>query len=204
MKAGTIVIGRGDSFDIAKDICNGNKRYHLIEVQSTNDFQYDLSFLDEFDASTFSCAVAIDSHAINFPRINVILELTSKGFNLESLISKYASVSDTAKIQPGVIIGKNTIINKDVFIGLGSIIHSNVFIGSHSIIKSHVTILSLSQIDTNCIIGLGSTIGQGVIISKHTNVGRHCELLRQGCYNGNIGDREYYDMLFPNGMRISP
>lgn len=203
MKTKTIIIGFGDSFDVAKDICKGIPRYHFIEIKSENNFQYDLNFLEEFDSSIFSCAVALDSHSINFPRISIILELTSRGYTLESLISHNASISDNAKILPGVIIGRNTFIQKNVIIGLGSIIFPNVIINSDCIIKSHVSILSSAIIESNCNIGLGTTIGQGVILSKNTVVGRHCELLRQDCYMGNIEDRTYYDSLFPKGMRIS-
>jgi carbonic anhydrase/acetyltransferase-like protein (isoleucine patch superfamily) len=197
-----LVIGCGEAYEIAKDICKGDSRYKLIEIRSNNNYQYDLNFLNEFNPNKFLCSVALDPFAVNFSRIEVLMEVHAKGFGIASLISQCAYISDSAKLQKGVIIGRNSIIKNNVTIGHGSIIYPGVFIGNDSIIKAHVSVLDCANIEANCTIGLGCTIGRGVTLSKGSNIGRYCELLTKMTYSDNIADRTFYDTSFPNGMFI--
>ena len=202
MSAQHLIIGNDEPFDIAKDICKGTKNSILIELNSNNDYDYNLDFLDEFDPTIFSCTIALGPHAINFPRIDVLMKVSFKGYRISSLISQNSDISDSAKLQNGVIIGRNVSVKHNVSIGLGSVIYPNAIIGSDSVIKAHVSILDHATILDGCQVGLGSTIGRKVTLSKGTTIGRHCEILLEKTYNGKIRDRYYCDEFFPNGMYI--
>jgi len=202
MTSEVLVIGFGQAFEMAREISKGDSRFHLMEIKSANGFDYDLSFLDEFDRGKFACTVALDSYAVNFLRMGALLKVSEKGFVFASLVSRYSAINERAQIQKGVIIGPNSIVHDGATIGYGAMIHAGVIVGSGTIIKPHACILDGAQLGSGCKIGLGSTIGPGVILSDGTTVGRHCELLRPVAYSGTIKDRTFQDSLFPEGLVI--
>jgi hypothetical protein len=202
MTSSVLLIGNGDAYEMAREICRGDGRNHLMEISSSNGFDYDLAFLDEFDPQKYACAVALDSHAVNFPRMTLLLRVSEKGFRFASLISRYSSVHETAKVQKGVILGPNSVVSAGVSIAYGATIHAGVVLGRGSAIKAHVSILDGALVGVGCKVGLGTTIGRGAVLSDGASVGRHCELLRPEVYSGEIKDRTYQDALFTAGMVI--
>jgi sugar O-acyltransferase (sialic acid O-acetyltransferase NeuD family) len=135
-------------------------------------------------------------------RIKLFHLLCEIGYELPTIIDASAKVSQYAKIEQGVFIGKQCIVNVDSYIQTCAIINSGaiiehdcqigafahvspgavlggeVFVGNNSHIGSNVTIRQQIRIGTDSIIGMGSVVIQNV----NANVvayGNPCEEVRE-------------------------
>ena len=83
----------------------------------------------------------------------LITALTKTGYKLQSVISPFAVISSTAKIEDGCIINPLVVIGPNCYVGRGCIIHS------------------LVNIDHDCHIGQLSNLAPGVILAGRVNIG---------------------------------
>ena len=94
--------------------------------------------------------VAISANSL---KSALITALTKKDYKLQSVISPFAIISSTAKIEDGCIINPLAVIGPNCSIGRGCIIHS------------------LVNIDHDCQIGQLSNLAPGVILAGRVNIG---------------------------------
>ncbi len=81
-------------------------------------------------------------------------------------ISKYAFISDTAKIGKNVYIGEFSFIGKDVIIEDNAKIYPQVYIGDNTIIKANTRLFSGVKIYPDNVIGKNCVIHSGVVIGS--------------------------------------
>ena len=104
-------------------------------------------------------------------------ELSSLGIELVSLISPTAYVSTSAKLEKGVNIMHQALININVRVGENTIINSQTLvehdssIGSHCHISTGVKINGGVKIGNNTFIGSGTVIHEGITIGNNVIVG---------------------------------
>lgn len=104
-------------------------------------------------------------------RIELYKKIKRIGFSVPVIRDISASVSNYAKVDEGVFIGKNVVINADAEIQIGSIINTSATIEHDCKIGKFVHIASGSIICGNCIIGDNVHIGANSTIIQGTDIG---------------------------------
>lgn len=96
---------------------------------------------------------------------------------LKTLISIYATLSRRAEIQPGALIAQNVLVQPGVKIGKcsvidsGSIIEHDAVIGNFVNVSPGAVICGGAAVEDGAVIGAGSTVIEKVKISKNTLIG---------------------------------
>ncbi len=99
------------------------------------------------------------------------------GFKFPNIIDNSAIVSDSAKLQEGVFVGKRVVINTDACIGNTSIINTGAIVEHECVVGdfSHVSIGAVLagtvRLGENTFIGANATIIQGKTIGMNSVVG---------------------------------
>lgn len=105
------------------------------------------------------------------------LKLKELSFDLPSIVSPYAYVSNHAQVGNGTIIMHGAIINAGVVIGENCIINSRALIEHDTIVGDNCHISTGSIINggvivgDGCFIGSGSIVREGIKISNNSLVG---------------------------------
>jgi sugar O-acyltransferase (sialic acid O-acetyltransferase NeuD family) len=131
--------------------------------------------------------VTIGSIGNPIHRVKLFNRLSEIGFFIPNIIDPSASVSRYAKLEKGIFVGKNAIINagatvlKGAIINTGTIIEHDCLVGefSHiapgSVLSGEVQIGKNTHVGANCVIkqqlriGCDTIIGMGSVVTK--NVG---------------------------------
>lgn len=149
----------------AKDLTSSNAKAFLIPSNLVEFLPDNVSYMICEDVS-ISMAHATKLFA---PRV---IDFDAKSFELDE--SSY--VDAKAKVEDGVIIGKNVIIMAGAYVG------SNTSIGDNTTIYPNVTIYRDSKIGNDCIIHSGTVIGADGFGFSHTKLGEHVKIYQ----NGNV------------------
>jgi sugar O-acyltransferase (sialic acid O-acetyltransferase NeuD family) len=110
-------------------------------------------------------------------RIKLFYYLEKIGFNIPNIIDLTAIISDHAKFEKGIYIGKNVVINAGTFIQKGAIINTSTIIEHDCVIEefSHIapgTVLCGEvRVGENTHIGAKSVIRQQIMIGTNTIIG---------------------------------
>ena len=93
-------------------------------------------------------------------------------YNFPCIIDPSAVVSEFAKLEPGVFVGKNVVINagaqigKHAIINTGSIVEHNCHIGAFTHVAVGATVCGDCDIEEDVFIGAGATLIQGLTIER--------------------------------------
>lgn len=97
-------------------------------------------------------------------RKRITIKAVELGYNIVSLISKDSVISKYAKINQGVVIFSNAVVESNAFIGEGSIVTSNVTINHDATIEEYILIYSNTVIRLNALIGSFTCIGSNCTV----------------------------------------
>lgn len=104
-------------------------------------------------------------------------KIISIGFVVPNIIDPSAQVSKFARMQHGIFIGKNAVVNSETILGnysiinTGSIIEHECSIGDYSHIAVGGIICGNVYVGSDSFVGAGTTIAQGVHIGKNVIIG---------------------------------
>lgn len=133
----------------------GSRRYGYEVVGSDTDLES--LFVD------FKYAIVTIGHVESAEsRIRLYNQIKSIGFNIPSIKSKSAYVSDHAKIGDGTIVMHDAIINS------GAIIGSNCIINTRSLIEHDVKVSDHCHVSTGVVVNGGVQIGSGTFIGSRS------------------------------------
>jgi sugar O-acyltransferase (sialic acid O-acetyltransferase NeuD family) len=110
------------------------------------------------------------------PRMEMYSKLLNLGFQLPSIISKHAIVSNSAKVGAGSIIMSGAILNADCTVGKNVIVNSttliehDVVVGDDCHVSTRVTINGSSRIGQGTFLGSGTVIRNGIEIGEKSFV----------------------------------
>ena len=149
----------------AKDLTSSNAKAFLIPSNLVEFLPQNVSYIICEDVS-ISMALSTKLFA---PRA---IDFNAKALELDA--SSY--VDDKAKVENGVLIGKNVTIMAGAYVG------SNSSIGDNTTIYPNVTIYRDSKIGNDCIIHSGTVIGADGFGFSHTKLGEHVKIYQ----NGNV------------------
>lgn len=104
-------------------------------------------------------------------RTKLYMILKEIGFEIPTIIDKSAAVSKFAKINQGVFIGKNSVVNADAHIGIASIVNTGSIVEHDCIIKDFVNIAPNVTLGGNVKIGQFANIGLSSVIRENLIIG---------------------------------
>lgn len=107
------------------------------------------------------------------PRKKMYSKLLNLGYQLPTIISKYAIVSSRAKIEDGSIVMNGAILNADCKVGKNSIINSAALIEHDVLVGDDCHISTRVTINGNCKIGPGTFLGSGTLIRNGIEIGEN-------------------------------
>ena len=107
-------------------------------------------------------------------RIKLFSEANQIGFELPTIASPTAYVSQKAQIGKGTIILHGAIINTGVKIGNNCIINSRVLIEHSASISNHCHISTGAILNGDNFIGARSFVGSGAILKQGVSIGKDC------------------------------
>jgi sugar O-acyltransferase (sialic acid O-acetyltransferase NeuD family) len=93
------------------------------------------------------------------------------GYPFALLIHPTVSLSASAEISSGVIIGAFAFISCGAKIGMNTYIQPHALIGHDTVIGVHAVISSNVVLAGNCLVGDGTYIGMGAIVRESTAIG---------------------------------
>ena len=124
----------------------------------------------------FECVIAQGEPA---HRQSLYEKLTSHSIKLATIVDTSATISSTAKIGNGCIIGphsfisSNSILQENVMLEIHTIIGHDITIGKHSVISSCSIIGGKTSIGDATFIGMNCTIKERLKIGKQCIIGMH-------------------------------
>lgn len=104
-------------------------------------------------------------------RIGIFSKLEKLGFNLPTIISPFALVSEHAKIGIGTVVFHGARINAGTVIGANCIINTSAVVEHNSIIGNHCHISTGALLNGEVSVGDGTFIGSGAIIRNGISIG---------------------------------
>lgn len=107
-------------------------------------------------------------------RIRVFDRLKEIGFILPVVVDSDASLSATATLGEGTVVGAGAVVSNNVVIGRNCLINVGAIVCHDSVIEDHVHITPGAILAGGVFVGEGSTIGMGATILDGTRVGKNC------------------------------
>lgn len=131
--------------------------------------------------SAFVTVGSVGDPSIRIKLFNTIEEI---GFEIPNIIDITAIVSNHVKLENGIFVGKNAVINggtsikKGTIINSGSVIEHDCVINQFSHIAPGTVLCGEVQVGANTHIGAGSVIKQQVKIGSNTVIGMGSVVLK--------------------------
>lgn len=172
---------------------------NIVELQTSNGFEYDLSNLTPAAGDQYFLIGNADFN--NQSRTNIFASLLKIGVKPEYLASKSANISHDAKIGMGslvhsgasldgkVTVGFNTIIAQNAILSLGVKVGNNCFIGPNTCLEPGVVVGNNVYIHGNCRIAKDVKIDRDVVINDSYVV------IRESVKTGMILDSDIGDFV---------
>ena len=178
-----LIVGAGGHGRCCLDIAREHNTYHEISFLDDNAAGKCINdalvigrieSLSEYTAEYQDVFVAIGNNAL---RKALIAEAEALGYNMVSLISLQAVVSDFARIGKGSVIFPGTVVEANANLGEGcivaanatinhdAIIHEYSLVNSNTVIRPNTDIGELSSIGSRCVITFGKTVEAGSVVS---------------------------------------
>ena len=172
---------------------------NIVELQTSNGFEYDLSTLAPAAGDQYFLIGNADFN--NQSRTNIFASLLKIGVKPEFLASKSANISHDVKIGMGslvhsgasldgkVTVGFNTIIAQNAILSLGAKVGNNCFIGPNTCLEPGVVVGNNVYIHGNCRINKDVKIDRDVVINDSYVV------IRESVKTGMILDSDIGDFV---------
>jgi sugar O-acyltransferase (sialic acid O-acetyltransferase NeuD family) len=130
--------------------------------------------LKNYDVESFEVSIANGEPTV---RKAIYDKLKSHNIKLATVVDNSAIISDTAKMEEGVIITAycsvscSAMVRSNVAINTKAIVGHDVILGEHCVVSSLVNIGGASTIGENSYLGMGVQIKEGTKIGKDVIVG---------------------------------
>lgn len=156
-----LVIGYGQYSQVVKDIAD--KQYNLISyLDDSNNLALDkLENYKKYKNDYDDVIVSVGNSNFRMKWIDLLIK---EGFNVISLVSNKAFVSESAKIGKGAIIEPFSVINANTIIENGVIISAGAIVNHDSLIENGVHLDCGVVVKSNTKVEKGIKVECGVVI----------------------------------------
>lgn len=183
------ILGCGDVLDAVTDdfssysINQHEVKLHVFEDVSLISEQADDIF-SQCSPADCDCFIAVDSHALNYARLELYGRARLHGFRMRSLIHRSALISPSVKIADNVWIGPNVLLGPNCKIGSNTMIGAGSQIDAKVDVASHVWLGAGCRVGRNTKISSHSVIGSNIILQSDAEIGKHALINRIGSWGG--------------------
>lgn len=159
-------------------------KLHVFEDVSLISEQAD-DILSQWPPAEFDCFIAVDSHALNYARLELYGRARLRGFRMRSLIHRSAVISPSAQIADNVWIGPSVLLGADCKIGSNTMIGAGSQMDPKVVTAAHVWLGASCKVGRNSKIASYSVIGSNVILRSDTEIGKHTLINQTGPWGGH-------------------
>lgn len=158
--------------------------------------------LAQWSPKSHELFIAVDSHALNYARLEIYGRARLRGFAMRSLVHR------SALLGPGVKLADNVWVGPGVLLGPSCQIASNTLIGSGVRLDAHVRVAAHCWIGPGARVGccsrLGShvVLGADVVIQERTELGRHVLLEQPGPWHGVLPSGTFWEARARSGAQM--
>jgi len=199
-----IIIGAGGHSRSAIDILKGLNEYEILGIVD-NDLEVGSlvgghtvigsdSDLKKLQLLSSNALIAVGQIKDPFVRSHLYQQLKDFGFNLPTVVSHTATISENAIIGDGTIIMNGAIINSGAKIGANCIINTGCIVEHDVDIGVNCHISTRSVLNGGVKVGDSSFIGSGSIVRNDISIGKRCIIGMGSLVYKNIdNDKTIYD-----------
>lgn len=128
----------------------------------------------------------------NWPlRQNIFQNLIDLGFQLPTVISRYAYVSPYAQIGKGTIVMHGAVVNAGAQIGDNCIINNQSLIEHDAVIGKHCHISTGAIVNGGTRVGEGSFVGSRSVLKENIQIGKHSLIGMGLSVRNNLSDETF-------------
>ena len=177
-----VIAGAGAHCKVVLDVLSETRQYEpvgiLDSVPSGNVLGVpvlgaDALMQDLLESGVAKAFVAIGNNTV---RKKVSMKMERSGFEIVTLISAYAVVSQYATIGKGCLVMPGAIINAGASIGEGCIINTNASVDHDCVIDSYCHVAPGCAISGSTMIGADSFLGTGSRVIDRLKIGKNVML----------------------------
>ena len=110
----------------------------------------------------------------NAARLHCLEVATRAGYVVPTLIHPMASVSPTARLEPGTIVMAGAVVQADTVIGLGGIVNTGASVDHDGLLGRGVHIAPGARLAGQVTVGDRTLIGVGAAVIPQTRIGHDC------------------------------
>jgi sugar O-acyltransferase (sialic acid O-acetyltransferase NeuD family) len=131
-------------------------------------------YLNTFDATQIELANGVGSVRTTKTRTGLYLRLNELGYQFTTLVHPSATVSRLATLNHGVQVMAGAVIQPGCVIGVNSIVNTSVSIDHDCVIGGHVHIAPGATLSGGVQVGDGTHIGTGATVIQGVTIGVGC------------------------------
>jgi carbonic anhydrase/acetyltransferase-like protein (isoleucine patch superfamily) len=195
-----LIVGRDFYLELVlrtwKQACPG-ERIEQLEVPWLDEYEFDLSVLNQLNPDEHQVFIALDERFGNFRQ--AVME---RGVKLISFVHSSAVLGDDVKIGANVFVGPKAMIGHGCRIDYNTVIHAGAHIGMNSRVKASCWIENGVQIGINAEIGNHSIVRTGAIVKDGVKVGSRCELGWPKTYSADVPNKTVFDARYDEPIVI--
>ena len=124
------------------------------------------SELDNLVKQCNSAIITVGQITSPLTRVNLFNKIVKLGFDLPTIISPRAYVSQYAHIGVGSVIMHDAVVNAGAIVGDNCIVNTKSLVEHDSVIGNHCHISTNAIINGNVVVGNGSFIGSGAVTKE--------------------------------------
>lgn len=110
----------------------------------------------------------------NATRLRCLEVAVKAGYTVPSLIHPMATVSPTARLEPGTVVMSGGIVQADTVIGLGGIVNTGASVDHDGVLGQGVHIAPGARLAGQVAVGDRTLIGVGAAVIPQTRIGHDC------------------------------
>jgi UDP-3-O-[3-hydroxymyristoyl] glucosamine N-acyltransferase len=141
------------------------------EVKNDSSHIFDSELKDFCKSNDCYYIISFSNSSLRIKMEEIMNKLSISPF---SIISPYAIVSDTAKVDQGNYIAANVVISAHARLIGSNIINYNSTIGHHSIVNGHCIINPGARISGNVNLGESCLVGSNAFLFQGLSIGKNC------------------------------
>ena len=185
MKKRLVILGDGGHAKSVSDVALATGKFEIsavLGVDSKNALYWRAKGIDWIQEDSAQDALRLSTLAIvglgqisdPAPRESAFLSLQNLGFELATIVSPFAYVSNTADVGRGSIVMHGAIVSIDSRVGENTIVNSMALLEHESSVGSHSHVSTGAILNGKCTVGDRTFIGSGTVVKQGIRIGSDC------------------------------
>jgi sugar O-acyltransferase (sialic acid O-acetyltransferase NeuD family) len=199
MKKRLVILGDGGHAKSVSEVALATGEYEIsavLGVDNKNAPYWKSKGIGWIHESSAQEALSLSTHAIvglgqisdSAPRESAFLHLQNLGFQLATIISPFAYVSNSARVGQGSIVMHGAVVSIDSIVGDNTIVNSMALLEHESSVGSHSHVSTGAILNGRSTVGDRSFLGSGSVLKQGIRVGSNCVIPMGSYVVANLDD----------------